>query len=155
MSKPEHHHKTGAKRKRNAQGTLDRLLFASQHLPVVPSARVKPGAGCVKKRSRATNRSQQELPEAALDNGLRVLDKFRHCIVCRHVCQKQTESGWEVVGDKHTAAQWLGTGLAPYPDCANQTLSPEEKAELIRIRSRKVWRMKTRVQQLIRKAKDK
>ena len=44
---------------------------------------------------------------------------------------------------------------APYPDCANQTLSPEEKAELIRIRSRKVWRMKTRVKQLIRKAKDK
>ena len=86
---------------------------------------------------------------------LTVLDKFRHCIVCGHICQKKTESGWEVVGDKHTAAQWLGTGSTPFPDCANQTLSLEEKAELIRIRSRKVWRMKTRVQQLIRKAKDK
>ena len=86
---------------------------------------------------------------------LTVLDKFRQCIVCGHICQKKTESGWEVVWDKHTAAQWLGTGSTPFPDCANQTLSPEEKAELIRIRSRKVWRMKTRVQQLIRKAKDK
>ena len=90
-----------------------------------------------------------------LQRRLRVLDNFRHCGVCGHICHKKTKSGWEVVGDKHTAAQWLGTGLAPYPDCANQTLSPEEKAELIRIRSRKVWRMKTRVQQLIRKAKDK
>ena len=78
-----------------------------------------------------------------------------NAVVCGHICQKKTESGWEVVGDKHTAAQWLGTGSNPYPDCANQTLSPEEKAELIRIRSRKVWRMKTRVKQLIRKAKDK
>ena len=86
---------------------------------------------------------------------LRLLDNFRHCGVCGHICQKKTESGWEVVWDKHTAAQWLGTGSTPFPDCANQTLSPEEKAELIRIRSRKVWRMKTRVQQLIRKAKDK
>ena len=86
---------------------------------------------------------------------LRVLDKFRHCIVCRHVCQKQTESGWEVVGDKHTAVPWSGTGLVPYPNCADQTLSPEEKAALVKMRGRKVWRMKPWVKQLMQKAKDK
>ena len=82
---------------------------------------------------------------------LRVLDKFRHCIVCRHVCQKQTESGWEVVGDKHTAAQWLGTGSTPFPDCANQTLSPEEKAVQVKMHGRKVWRMKERVKRLMKR----
>ena len=50
---------------------------------------------------------------------LRVLDKFRHCIVCGHACQKKTESGWEVVGDKHTA-------VAPYPDCADHIVTRGE-----------------------------
>ena len=86
---------------------------------------------------------------------LRVLDNFRHCGVCGHICQKKTKSGWEVVGDKHTAARWSGNGCPPYPDCANQALSPEEKAALVRMRCRKVWRMKRRVKRLIKKkAKD-
>ena len=91
-----------------------------------------------------------------LQRRLRVLDNFRHCGVCGHICQKKTKSGWEVVGDKHTAARWSGNGCPPYPDCANQALSPEEKAVLVRMRCRKVWRMKRRVKRLIKKkAKDK
>ena len=82
---------------------------------------------------------------------LRVLDNFRHCGVCGHICQKKTESGWEVVWDKHTAAQWLGTGSTPFPDCANQTLSPEEKAVHVKMHGRKVWRMKERVKRLMKR----
>ena len=82
---------------------------------------------------------------------LRVLDNFRHCGVCGHICQKKTKSGWEVVGDKHTAAQWLGTGSTPFPDCANQTLSPEEKAVQVKMHGRKVWRMKERVKRLMKR----
>ena len=82
---------------------------------------------------------------------LTVLDKFRQCIVCGHICQKKTESGWEVVWDKHTAAQWLGTGSTPFPDCANQTLSPEEKAVQVKMHGRKVWRMKERVKRLMKR----
>ena len=76
------------------------------------------------------------------------------CVDIR-ICQKKTKSGWEVVGDT-VSARWSGNSCPPYPDCANQALSLEEKAALVRMRCRKVWRMKRRVKRLIKKkAKDK
>ena len=56
----------------------------------------------------------------------KVLAEFRHCLVCERPCQKKTNSGWEIVGDKHTAVPSSGRGWERYPSCEDQTLTAEE-----------------------------
>ena len=84
------------------------------------------------------------------------MGEFRHCLVCGRLCQKKTKSGWEIVGDKHTAVPWLGRGgRVPYPNCVDRVLTPDEKASRVKARAQKVWKMKAKVDMLIQKKKDK
>ena len=88
----------------------------------------------------------------------KVLGEFRHCLVCGRLCQKKTKSGWEIVGDKHTAVPWLGRGgRAPYPDCLDRVLTSDEKASRVKARAQKVWKMRARwkVDKLLQKENKK
>ena len=81
----------------------------------------------------------------------KVLCEFRHCLVCESPCQKKTNSGWEIVGDKHTAVPSSGGGWERYPSCADQTLTAGEVKKQVNARARKVYKMKIKVDKLIQK----
>ena len=84
----------------------------------------------------------------------KVLCEFRHCLVCGRPCQKKTNSGWEIVGDKHTAVPSLG-GWERYPSCADQTLTAGEVKKRVKARGMKVCKMKNKVDKLIQKKNNK
>ena len=67
----------------------------------------------------------------------KVLCEFRHCLVCESPCQKKTNSGWEIVGDKHTAVPSSGGGWERYPSCADQTLTAGEVKKRVKARGMK------------------
>ena len=67
----------------------------------------------------------------------KVLAEFRHCLVCERPCQKKTNSGWEIVGDKHTAVPSSGRGWERYPSCEDQTLTAEEVKKQVKARAKK------------------
>ena len=81
----------------------------------------------------------------------KVLCEFRHCLVCGRPCQKKTNSGWEIVGDKHTAVPSSGRGWERYPSCEDQTLTAEEVKKQVKARAQKVYKMKIKVDELIQK----
>ena len=85
----------------------------------------------------------------------KVLAEFRHCLVCERPCQKKTNSGWEIVGDKHTAVPSSGRGWERYPSCEDQTLTAEEVKKQVKARAQKVWKMKIKVDNLIQKKNNK
>ena len=97
----------------------------------------------------------KDTPLPVLKRRQKVLDEFRHCLVCGRLCQKKTKSGWEIVGDKHTAVPWLGGGRAPYPNCVDRVLTSDEKALRVKARGTKLWKMKSKVDKLIQKKKNK
>ena len=83
----------------------------------------------------------------------KVLAEFRHCLVCERPCQKKTNLGWEIVGDKHTAVPSSGRGWERYPSCADQTLTAGEirVKKQVKARGKKVCKMKIKVDKLIQK----
>ena len=85
----------------------------------------------------------------------KVLAEFRHCLLCERPCQKKTNSGWEIVGDKHSAVPSSGGGWERYPSCADQTLTAGEVKKQVKARGKKVCKMKIKVDKLIQKKNNK
>ena len=86
----------------------------------------------------------------------KVLAEFRHCLVCERPCQKKTNSGWEIVGDKHTAVPSSGRGWERYPSCEDETLTAEDVKKQVKARGKKVCKMKIKVDNgLIQKKNNK
>ena len=98
----------------------------------------------------------KDTPLQVLKRRQKVLAEFRHCLVCERPCQKKTNSGWEIVGDKHTAVPSSGRGWERYPSCEDETLTAEEVKKQVKARAKKVWKMKIKVDNgLIQKKNNK
>jgi hypothetical protein len=112
----------------------------------------KEGQQCFRRAHFAVNK---DTTLQVLRRRQKVLCEFRHCLVCGRPCQKKTNSGWEIVGDKHTAVPSSGGGWERYPSCADQTLTAGEVKKQVNARAQKVYKMKIKVDKLIQKKNNK